>query len=314
MSFQLSDALRGRDFITLHDFTGDEIRLLLDTAATLKKMHKNGEVFQPLAGKTLGMIFHKASTRTRVSFQVGMFHLGGQASFFGANELQLGRGEPVPDTARVLSRYLDAILIRTFSHELVLTLAEHADVPVINGLTDLLHPTQIIADMLTIIEHRGQLAGKKLAFVGDGNNMAHSLMLGGVKVGMEVAIACPPGYTPDSKIMEWVKEDAAASGGKAYVTHDVRQAMEGADVLYTDVWASMGQEAEQKEREKAFVGYQINEENVQYAKPDYLFLHCLPAHRGEEVTAAIIDGEHSAVFDEAENRLHAHKAIMALTM
>lgn len=310
----LSDTLRGRDFIALKDFTADEIKLMVDTGIDLKNKLKNNEQCHPLAGKTLGMIFHKASTRTRVSFQVGMYQLGGQALFFNQNELQLGRGEPLPDTARVLSRYVDGIVIRTFAHSLVTEFAQWADIPVINGLTDYLHPTQVLADLITIKEHKGKLAGLKIAYVGDGNNMAHSLMVGCSKVGMDVSIACPPGYVPEPEMAKIAAEAAQDAGTKLVITPDVKEAVAGADVIYTDVWASMGQEEEQKLREVAFAGYQVNAENMAYAKQDYLFLHCLPAHRGEEVTAEIIDGSHSVVFDEAENRLHAHKAIMALMM
>lgn len=310
----LSDELRGRDFIALKDFTPSEINLMINTGIDLKQKLKSNEQCQPLLGKTLGMIFHKSSTRTRVSFQVGMFQLGGQALFFNQNELQLGRGEPLPDTARVMARYVDGIVIRTFAHTMVTEFAQWSDVPVINGLTDLLHPTQVLADLITIRERKGKLQGLKIAYVGDGNNMAHSLMIGCGKVGMDVAIACPPGYMPDSEITKVAAQIAQDSGAKLLITQDVKEAVADADVIYTDVWASMGQEDEQKIREKAFAKYQVNAQTAAYAKQDYLFLHCLPAHRGEEVTADIIDGKHSVVFDEAENRLHAHKAIMALTL
>ena len=310
----LSDDLRGRDFIALKEFSPAEINLMVNTGIELKIKLKNNEQYQPLAGKSLGMIFHKASTRTRVSFQVGMFQLGGQALFFNQNELQLGRGEPLPDTARVMARYVDGIVIRTFAHQLVTDFAQWSDVPIINGLTDFLHPTQVLADLITIKEQKGTLAGLKIAYIGDGNNMAHSLMVGCGKVGMNVAIASPEGYMPDDAITKIAAQAAHAAGAELLVTHDVKEAVMDADVIYTDVWASMGQEEEQKIREKAFAGYQVNDKIAAYAKQDYMFLHCLPAHRGEEVTADIIDGKHSVVFDEAENRLHAHKAIMALTM
>lgn len=310
----LSSPLKGRDLLTLHDFSKDEIKLILQTAKIIKLKQKFGEVYQPLKGKTLGMIFHKASTRTRVSFEVGMYQLGGTAMFFGANDLQLKRGEPISDTAKVLSRYLDGIMIRTFKHEDVEELALHADIPIINGLTDLLHPCQVLADLMTIEEKKGELQGLKIAFVGDGNNMAHSLMLGCGKMGMEVAVATPQGYEPKAEIVQWAKEDAALSGGKIILTHDPVEAVNDADVIYTDVWASMGQEEEQKIREAAFAGYQVNAELAQHAKDNYIFLHCLPAHRGEEVSGDVIDGPHSVIFDEAENRLHAQKAVLSLLL
>ena len=277
----------------------------------LKAKLKAGIPTPILAGKSLGMIFQKSSTRTRVSFEVGMYQLGGQALFLSSNDLQIGRGEPIQDTARVLSRYLDAILIRTYSHEEVEKLAKYADIPVINGLTDDYHPTQVIADMITIQEHKGHLKGIKFAYVGDGNNMTHSLMIGGAKVGMDVVVACPEGYMPNPEIIAQAQQYAAEYGGSVTVLHDPKEAIAGADVVYTDTWASMGQEAEKEIRKKAFAGYQVDSAMMALAKPDAIFMHCLPAYRGWEVTEEVMESAQSVVFDEAENRLHAHKAILA---
>ncbi|CAM3339936.1 MULTISPECIES: ornithine carbamoyltransferase [Saccharibacillus] len=307
-------ALKGRDLVELTDYTTEEIQYLLDLAIELKRKQKTGETFRPLEGKTLGMIFEKSSTRTRVSFEVGMFQLGGHALFLSKNDIQLGRGEAIPDTAGVLSRYLDGIMIRTFGHENVTELAKYADIPVINALSDLGHPCQVLADLQTIQEHKGSLRGRKLAYIGDGNNMAHSLLLGGAKMGMDVSIASPEGYESDADIVRQAREIANVTGAKISIVRDAREAIENADAVYTDVWASMGFEEEQKVRELAFKDYQVNEELVQHAKSDYLFLHCLPAHRGEEVSAGVIDGKNSVIFDEAENRLHAQKAVMATLM
>lgn len=307
--------LKGKDFLTLDDFHTNEILYLLEEAIELKSLQKQGKPHPYLSGKVLGMIFEKSSTRTRVSFEVGMLQLGGHAIFLSSKDIQLGRGESISDTAKVLSRYVDSLMIRTFSHESVEELAEHATVPVINGLTDLHHPTQVLADLLTILEHKGKLAGIKMCYLGDGNNnMAHSLMEGAVKVGMHISIASPPGYLPDGKITQKAIEAATLTGSKVLITHNPLEAIQDADVIVTDVWTSMGQEAETEKRLKDLQDYQVNGELCQYAKPDYLFLHCLPAHRGEEVTAEIIDGPHSVVFDEAENRLHAQKAILKLLL
>ncbi|WP_019534874.1 ornithine carbamoyltransferase [Paenibacillus ginsengihumi] len=306
--------LKGRDFIGLVDYTPEEIRYLIDLAIELKKKQQAGETYQPLKGKTLGMIFEKSSTRTRVSFEVGMFQLGGHALFLSKNDIQLGRGETVWDTAQTLSRYLDGIMIRTFAHRTVIELARGATVPVINGLTDFSHPCQALADYQTILEKKGRLEGLKVAFIGDGNNMVHSLMMGASKLGVHFAVATPKGYEPDSEVIQLSTEAAKQNGSTIYVGYDVKEAVADADVIYTDVWASMGQEAEQREREIAFAGYQVNEELVRYAKKDYLFMHCLPAHRGEEVSEGVIDGPNSIIFDQAENRLHAQKAIMAAIM
>lgn len=306
--------LKGRDFIGLVDYTSEEIRYLIDLAIDLKKKQKAGETYQPLKGKTLGMIFEKSSTRTRVSFEVGMFQLGGHALFLSKNDIQLGRGETVWDTAQTMSRYLDGIMIRTFAHRTVIELARGATVPVINGLTDFSHPCQALADYQTILEKKGRLEGLKVAFIGDGNNMVHSLMMGASKLGIHFAVATPKGYEPDNEVIQLSTEAAKQNGSTIYVGYDVKEAIADADVVYTDVWASMGQEAEQREREIAFANYQVNEEIVRYAKKDYLFMHCLPAHRGEEVTEGVIDGPNSIIFDQAENRLHAQKAIMAAIM
>lgn len=306
--------LKGRDFLCLADFTAEELTYLLDLAAELKTMQKEGISYQPLKGKTLGMIFEKASTRTRISFEVGIYQLGGQGMFFSSRDLQIGRGEPISDTAQVISRYLDGIMIRTFEHEKVEELAKYSSVPVINGLTDQFHPCQILADFQTIIEKKGTLKGLKMAYVGDGNNMAHSMMNGCAKLGMDVAIASPEGYMPDPEVVNMAKGFAEISGSKVIVTDDPIEAVKNADMIYTDVWASMGQEAEQEKRAKIFAPYQVNSELTKYADADYLFMHCLPAHRGEEVSADVIDGKHSVIFDEAENRLHIQKAIMAAIM
>jgi ornithine carbamoyltransferase len=307
---ELAAQLKGRDFLVLADYTSEEIRFLIDLAIELKAKQKAGELYQPLKGKTLGMIFEKSSTRTRVSFEVGMFQLGGHALFLSRNDLQLGRGETIWDTGQVMSRYLDVIMIRTFAHRNVVELARGATVPVINGLTDFAHPCQALCDYQTILEHKGRLQGLKVAYVGDGNNMAHSLIMGAAKLGVDFAIATPKGYELSEEVVQIARENAALTGSSITVTHDPKEAVSGADVVYTDVWASMGQEAEQEERKKAFAAYQVNEELVKYAKPDYLFMHCLPAHRGEEVSEGVMDGKHSIVFDQAENRLHAQKAIL----
>ena len=307
--------LKGKDFLSLSDFHTDEILYLLEEAKELKSLQKQGKPHPYLSGKVLGMIFEKSSTRTRVSFEVGMLQLGGHAIFLSSRDIQLGRGESISDTAKVLSRYIDCMMIRTFSHDSVKELAEHATVPVINGLTDLHHPTQVMADLLTIQEHKGKLAGLKMCYLGDGNNnMAHSLMEGAAKVGMHISIASPPGYLPDGNITEKAIETGKITGSKVSITHNPVEAIKDADIVVTDVWTSMGQEAETEKRLKDLADYQVNAELCQHAKQDYIFLHCLPAHRGEEVTAEIIDGPHSVVFDEAENRLHAQKAILKLLL
>lgn len=307
--------LKGKDFLQLADYTTEEILYMLEVAQELKAQQKQGKPHPHLGGKVLGMIFEKSSTRTRVSFEVGMLQLGGHAIFLSSRDIQIGRGESISDTAKVLSRYVDGIMIRTFAHETVEELAEHATVPVINGLTDLQHPTQVLADLLTILENKGKLEGLKLAYVGDGNNnMAHSLMEGAAKVGMDISIASPSGYLPNAEITERAIKFGQQTGSTVTITNNPQEAVKDADVIVTDVWTSMGQEEETAKRLEAFQSYQVNTELCKLAKDDYLFLHCLPAHRGEEVTAEIIDGPHSVVFDEAENRLHAQKAILKLLL
>ncbi|MGO4541971.1 ornithine carbamoyltransferase [Paenibacillus sp. 2TAB19] len=311
---ELALSLKGRDFLMLVDYTPEEIRYLIDLAIDLKKKQKAGEAHQLLKNKTLGMIFEKSSTRTRVSFEVGIYQLGGQGLFLSGSDLQIGRGEPIWDTAQVLSRYLDGIMIRTFEHRKVVELARGATVPVINGLTDLSHPCQALADYQTVLEHKGRLEGLKVAYVGDGNNVVHSLLMGAAKLGMNMSVATPEGYEPDADIIKQTMSTAAETGSIIQIGRDPKEAIADADVIYTDVWASMGQEAEQKERELAFAAFQVNEALTKYAKKDYLFMHCLPAHRGEEVSEGVIDGANSVIFDQAENRLHAQKAIMAAIM
>jgi ornithine carbamoyltransferase len=303
----------GRDFICLQDFTPDEILYMLKVAKELKEERKAGVPHPILQGKVLAMIFTKSSTRTRVAFETGMLQLGGHALFLSSRDIQIGRGEPIKDTARVLSRMVDGIMIRTYSHQDVLELAEYATIPVINGLSDFLHPTQVLADLLTIQEHKHRLKGLKLTYIGDGNNMAHSLMFAG-KMGMHVVIATPSNYKPDANVFAKASEQAKENGGLVEWVEDPLLAAKDADVLYTDVWASMGQEDEAALRMQAFQGYRIDGETLKKAKPDAIVLHCLPAHRGEEITEEVIEGPQSVVFDEAENRLHAHKAIMALLL
>ncbi|MBB5174170.1 ornithine carbamoyltransferase [Texcoconibacillus texcoconensis] len=308
--------LTGKHCLTINDFSVKEIKHLLQEAHDIKYKQKKGIKTNDLEGKTLGMIFEKASTRTRVSFEVGMQQLGGQAIFLNGNDMQLNRGESTADTAKVLSRYVDGLMIRTFEHETIEAFAENADVPVINGLTDPHHPTQVLADLMTIEENKGNLNGLKMAFIGDGNNnMTHSLMEGAAKVGMDMVVASPKGYEPNAEIMENAQKEAQqAFGATISLTDDPQEAVYDADVIVTDVWASMGDEAEEEKRKATFAPYQVNDELCQSAKDDFIFLHCLPAHRGEEVTASIIDGKHSVVFDEAENRLHAQKALMKETI
>ncbi|QDR78861.1 ornithine carbamoyltransferase [Sporomusa termitida] len=307
-------SLKGKDFLSVHHLTVDEIYQIFDFARILKAKQKAGEPHPLLKGKTLGMIFQKASTRTRVSFEVGMWQLGGSALFLSSNDMQIGRGEPVKDTARVLSRYVDGIMIRTFSHLEVEELAEYATVPVINALTDLLHPCQAMADIFTALEHKGELKGRKLCYIGDGNNMVNSLLHICAKVGMDISVATPANYAPDATIVEQAAVAAKLSGSKITILDDPLAAAQDADVLYTDVWASMGKEGEQAIRKQAFAGFQINNTLLQAAKKDTIVMHCLPAHRGEEITEDVIEGPNSVVFDEAENRLHVQKAIMALLM
>lgn len=315
MDHSIQSQLSGKDFLQLSQFQTEEILYLLDEAIELKKLQKQGKPHPFLNGKVLGMIFEKSSTRTRVSFEVGMLQLGGHAIFLSSKDIQLGRGESIHDTAKVLSRYVDCLMIRTFAHQTVEEFAQHSTVPVINGLTDLHHPTQVLADLQTILEHKGKLAGLKICYIGDGNNnMTHSLMEGAVKVGMNISIACPADYMPNKEIVDSVIEIAKQTGNAVVITNDPFKAMKDADVVVTDVWTSMGQEEETEKRLRIFQSYQVNAELCQHAKNDFIFLHCLPAHRGEEVTAEIIDGSHSVVFDEAENRLHAQKAILKVLL
>jgi ornithine carbamoyltransferase len=303
-----------KDLLTIHDLSTEDVEHILERSAALKRMLKQGTPYQPLKGRSLGMIFEKSSTRTRVSFEVGMFQLGGQALFLSSNDLQIGRGEPIADTARTLSRYLDAIMIRTFAQSTVEELAHYATIPVINGLTDLHHPCQALADLFTIQQKRGSLKGRSFAYIGDGNNMANSLIEACAKVGMNIALACPKGYEPDAVIVREAAHEAERSGAHVTVVHDPYEAVKGADVVYTDVWASMGQEAEHAKRVKAFKGYEVDAKLLKAAGSGALVMHCLPAHRGEEISAEVIDGPQSIVFDQAESRLHTQKAILEMLM
>jgi len=307
-------SMKGKSLISINDLTLEEIYEIFEVSKTLKELRLTGQSHRWLEGKTLGMIFAKPSTRTRVSFETGIYQLGGIGLYFGPNDLQLKRGETISDTAKVLSRYLDGIMIRTFNHQDVIDLARFGSIPVINGLTDLLHPCQVLTDLFTVLEKRKELKGLKLAYIGDGNNMAHSLLYGCSKTGMHISIASPSGYKPNKDIVANAKANAKKMGSKVEILDSPATAVKKADIIYTDVWASMGQEAEAKERLKKFAGFQVNEKLAKNAKDDYLFMHCLPAHRGEEVTPEVIDSEHSIIFDEAENRLHVQKAIMALLM
>ena len=306
--------LKHKDLLCIHDLSTEEVLLILDVAKKLKKMQKLGVPHEFCKGKTLAMMFSKASTRTRVSFETGFHQLGGHAIYLNDRDSQIGRGEPIRDTARVLSRMVDGIMIRTFSHDSVIELAEYASIPVINGLTDLLHPCQALTDLLTIEERLGSLKGRKLVYVGDGNNMAHSLMYACAKVGMDMVCASPKGYQPDPMVLKQAQEDAAQTGCTISVEEDIAEAVKGADVLYTDVWTSMGQEAEREIRLKVLHDYQINSELLKAANPGAIVLHCLPAHRGEEITEEVLEGPQSFVWDQAENRLHTQKAIMVLLM
>jgi ornithine carbamoyltransferase len=310
----MSVKLKGRDLLSIADLTEEEFWELLEFAKLLKLETIAGKRHEYLKGKTLAMIFQKPSTRTRVAFEVGMYQLGGYALYLSSNDMQLKRGETIADTARVLSRFVDGIMARVFDHQDVVDLAKYGSVPVINGLSDEEHPSQVLADFLTIWEKFGTLKGLKLAYVGDGNNVAHSLLLAAGLVGMDIAVATPEGYEPKSFYVEKAKELAAGHGSSVQVLRDPVEAVTGADAVYTDVWASMGQEAEHEERLKIFKPYQVNPELMSHADKHAIFLHCLPAHRGEEVVDEVADSPQSAIFDEAENRLHAHKAILALLM
>ncbi|HUX07054.1 MAG TPA: ornithine carbamoyltransferase [Acidobacteriota bacterium] len=303
--------MKGKDLISIHDLSLEEIEEIFNLASKMKDTP--ADYSESLAGKTLGMIFQKPSTRTRVSFEVGIYQLGGIGLYLSSNDLQLGRGETIADTARVLSRFVDAVMARVFAHQDIIDLARYCDIPVINGLTDLLHPCQALADFLTIREHKGELKGLKLAYIGDGNNVAHSLLYTGAKLGTDVSIICPPGYEPNEDVVKQAREDAKVSGARLEVTNDIA-AVEGVDAVYTDVWTSMGQEAEAEERKRILQPYQVNSALMKRAGSGAIFLHCLPAHRGEEVTDEVADSPASVIFDEAENRLHAQKAIMYLLM
>lgn len=303
-----------KDLISLHDLTSQEVLDLLKLGMKLKDENKKGIEHKILKGKTLGMIFTKSSTRTRVSFEVGMTQLGGYPLFLSSNDIQLGRGETIHDTAKVLERYLDGIMIRTYAHSDVIELAEEADIPVINALTDLLHPCQVLADLMTAYEHKGKLEGLKFAYVGDGNNMVHSIMYGCAKAGLDCAIATPKKYQCDEEVVSNAKDDFKKSGKQLIITEDPIEAIKNADIVYTDTWVSMGQENEKAQKVKEFGDYQVNKELFSHAKSDAVFMHCLPAYRGFEVTEDVIDGPQSVIFDEAENRLHAQKAVMATLM
>ena len=299
-----------KHLLKLMDCTPEEILGILDLADRLKAERKAGIAHPLLAGKTLGMIFEKSSTRTRVSFETGMYQLGGHELFLSSRDLQIGRGEPVQDTARVLSRYLDGIMIRTFAQEEVEDLARYGSIPIINGLTDFCHPCQVLADLMTIREHKGKLAGLNMCYIGDGNNMANSLIVGGLKTGMHVSVACPEDYQPDPKVMEFTKDYP----GMFLCTESPMEAAKDADVVFTDVWASMGQEEEKAVRERVFQGYQVNAELLSVAHGGCMVQHCLPAHRGEEITADVFETHAAEIFDEAENRLHAQKAVLVTVM
>ena len=309
---EVAQHLKGRDFVRIGTWNSEELKTALDLADELKVLRKQREPHELLPGRTLGMIFQKPSTRTRVSFEVGIVELGGYGLYLSANDLQLGRGETIKDTGHVLERYLDAIMIRTFAQEDVEQLAEHADIPVINGLTDYAHPCQALADLMTIRERLGRLSGARLAYLGDGNNVCVSLMVGAARFGMRFVAATPKGYEPDANAVNAARRAAVQMGGTVELTRDPREAAHEADVLYTDVWTSMGQEKESERRRKDLAGFQIDDQLLSHASPDAIVLHCLPAHYGEEITEEVLYGSHSAVWDEAENRLHAQKALLAL--
>jgi len=306
--------LKGRSLDSLFHLTKEEIEQILMTAELLKSQLLRGEEHLLLKGKTLAMIFEKPSTRTRVSFEVGMWQLGGYALYLSAGDLQLGRGETIADTAQVLSRYVDGIMARVFEHQTILDLVKYSRVPVINGLSDLTHPCQGLADLFTIYEKKGRLSGLRLAYVGDGNNVAHSLLYGCSKMGINMTLACPKGFEPEPEVVSKAKEEGKKSGCEVRLTKDPKEAARGADIVYTDVWASMGKEKEHEKRIKVFKPYQVNGRLVKEAAEDYIFMHCLPAHRGQEVTDEVADSENSVIFDQAENRLHTQKALLALIM
>jgi ornithine carbamoyltransferase len=309
---EVAQHLKGRDFVRIGTWNSEELKTALDLADELKALRKQREPHELLPGRTLGMIFQKPSTRTRVSFEVGIVELGGYGLYLSASDLQLGRGETIKDTAHVLERYLDAIMIRTFAQEDVEQLAEHADIPVVNGLTDYSHPCQALADLMTIRERLGRLSGARLAYLGDGNNVCVSLMVGAARFGMRFVAATPEGYEPDPNAVNAARRAAVQMGGTVELVRDPQEAARDADVLYTDVWTSMGQEEESERRRKNLAGFQIDDALLAHASPDAIVLHCLPAHYGEEITEEVLYGPHSAVWDQAENRLHAQKALLAL--
>lgn len=306
--------MKGKSLASLYDLTREEIEEILKTSESLKFQLLRGQERPLLKGKTLAMIFEKPSTRTRVSFEVGMWQLGGYALYLSASDLQMGRGESIADTAKTLSRYVNGIMARVFAHQTILDLVKYSRVPVINGLSDLTHPCQGLADLFTIYEKKGRLRGLKLAYVGDGNNVAHSLLYGCSKVGMNITLACPKGYEPNPEVVSKAKEEGKRSRCEVEVGNDPKEAVREADIIYTDVWASMGKEKEYEKRAKIFKPYQVNAKLIKEAKRDFIFMHCLPAHRGEEVTDEVADSINSVIFDQAENRLHTQKALLALIM
>ncbi len=306
--------MKGKNLISLDDLSSEEIAQILETAEIIKLRYYAGESQPILQGKILGMIFQKPSLRTRMSFEIGMLQLGGEAIYLGPEDIKLGEREATKDIARVIARYVNGIMARTFSHDIILELAKYSSVPVINGLSDLSHPCQVLGDLLTIKEKKGRLAGLKLAYIGDGNNVAHSLIFGSAKVGLNLVLATPPGYKPKGEIVKKAQIDAQKIGTKIEVIHNPEEAVEGADIIYTDVWTSMGFEGERDIRKKSFRPYQVNQDLLSKAKEEVIILHCLPAHRGEEITDEVIDGPNSVVVDQAENRLHAQKAVLALLL
>jgi ornithine carbamoyltransferase len=306
--------MKGKNLVSINDLSREEVAQILETAEIIKLRHYSHEEQPLLKGKVLGMIFQKPSLRTRVSFETGMIQLGGQAIYLGPDDIKLGQRETTKDIARVLSRYVSGIMARTFSHEIMLELAKYSSVPVINGLSNLLHPCQVLGDLLTVKGKKGRLSNLKLAYVGDGNNVAHSLLFGAVKVGMDIVLAVPPGYEPKEEIVNLAKEDAKKISSRIEIIQDPKEAVDGADVIYTDVWTSMGFEKESEIRKDVFKPYQINQDLANKAKDDVIILHCLPAHRGEEITDEVIDSPHSVVIDQAENRLHAQKGVLALLL
>lgn len=312
MTIPFAPSIVQKDFLSLKDFSTTELMELLNLAIDLKK--PENKQLPLLKGKVLGMIFEKPSTRTRVSFEAGMLQLGGHAMFLSSQDTQLGRGETIADTGRVLSGYLDGLMIRTYHQATVQELANFSSIPVINGLTDDYHPCQVMADLMTMLEHFGTLKGKKMAYIGDGNNMANSLMIGAAKVGMDISIASPTAYAPSIEMVAVAKEIAHYTGSTIEITESLEKAVTGSDAVYTDVWASMGQEQETIERLDHFQGFQVNEELIQFANPNFIFMHCLPAHREEEVTTAVLEGPHSVIFQQSENRLHAQKAVLVALM